>query len=58
MTKRPGEPDDQQGTYLGLLAAAVLIVLGVWLVVAFKKSSDTLDCMAAGHHDCVPRPGQ
>jgi hypothetical protein len=29
-------------------------VVGVWVMVAFKKSSDTLDCVASGRHNCMP----
>lgn len=58
MPKPPDDDPRQQGAWLGLAAAIVLVVLGVWLMVAFKKSTDTLDCIAAGHHDCVPAPGQ
>jgi hypothetical protein len=48
----------QQGSWLGLVAAIVLVVLGVWALLAFQKSSETLDCIAAGHHNCVPVDGQ
>jgi hypothetical protein len=54
----PDDDDRQQGCWAGLIAAIVLVVLGVWLFEAFHKSSETLDCIAAGHHDCVPVPGQ
>jgi hypothetical protein len=58
MPQPPDDDDRQQGSWAGLIAAIVLVVLGVWLFNAFHKSSETLDCIAAGHHNCVPAPGQ
>jgi hypothetical protein len=51
-------PDDQKNrdarTLAGLAVAIVLVVLTVFLLVKFKQSSATLDCIAAGHHNCAP----
>jgi hypothetical protein len=53
----PDNGDKQGNPWPGLIAAIVLVVLGVWLMLAFQKSSNTLDCMAAGRHNCVPVDG-
>jgi hypothetical protein len=58
MDQPPEHDNDRRASWAGLIAAIVLVVLGVWLFNTFKKSSDTLDCIAAGHHNCVPAPGQ
>ena len=55
---KPPDDNNRQGSLLGLAAAVLLVVLGVWLLIAFQKSTNTLDCIAAGHHNCVPAPGQ
>jgi hypothetical protein len=54
----PKDEEPKSPPWLGLLAAILIVVIGVWALLAFQKSSDTLDCIAAGHHDCVPAPGQ
>jgi hypothetical protein len=51
--------DDDQRQRQNLQAAIaviLLIVLGAWALVAFKKSNDTMDCYAAHHRDCDPAP--
>jgi hypothetical protein len=51
----PDDEDRGQGTpWLGLVVAILIVVVGVWVMVAFKKSSDTLDCVASGRHNCMP----
>jgi hypothetical protein len=50
MEPPPEEPNN--ATLVGLAAAILLVALAVWLLVAFKHSSDTLDCLAAHHRDC------
>jgi hypothetical protein len=51
-------PDDedarQRANLIMLLAALILVVGGVWLLIKFRESSQTLDCIAAGHRNCVP----
>ena len=46
MEPPPDEPNND-ATLVGLAAAILLVALAVWLLVAFKHSSDTLDCLAA-----------
>ena len=36
------------------MAVILLVVLGVWGLVAFNKSNDTMDCYAAHHRNCDP----
>jgi hypothetical protein len=52
------EPDDQQNsdvkTLIGLAVAIVLVAGTVFLLMEMKKSTATLDCIAAGHHNCEP----
>jgi flagellar biogenesis protein FliO len=48
----PPEEPNNAATLVGLAAAILLVALAVWLLVAFKHSSETLDCLAAHHRDC------
>ena len=55
--KRMEEPDEDHSniaTIAGLVAVIALVVLAVWLLIAFQHSSNTLDCLAAHHPNCVP----
>jgi hypothetical protein len=53
-----GTPDDDHDRNVKNLIVAgvviVLVVFSVWLLLAFKKSTEILDCMAAHHTNCVP----
>ena len=50
--------DDELGSvrrsYVALAFAAILVAALVWLVNAMKENNRVVECMAAGHHDCVP----
>lgn len=50
--------DDEHGgvvrSYVALAFAAILVVALVWLVKAIKENNRIVECMAAGHHDCMP----
>ena len=51
--------DDDKRQRENLVAAGaviLLIVLGAWALLAFKKSNDTMDCYAAHHRNCEPAP--
>ncbi len=49
------DPKDQnRQTWMGLLAAVALVLLGAYVMVKFKQSNDTFNCIAAGHHNCTP----
>ncbi len=41
-------------SYIALAFIAVLVVAGVWLVNSFREHNRTIECLEAGHHDCVP----
>ena len=41
-------------TLAGLAVAIVLVVLTVFLMVKLKHGTALLDCIAAGHKNCVP----
>ena len=52
------EPDNQENndvkTLIGLAVAIVLVVVTVFLLMELKQGTATLDCIAAGHHNCAP----
>ena len=52
------EPDDQEKrntkTLAGAAVAIMLVVLTVFLLAKLKQGTATLDCIAAGHHNCAP----
>ncbi|MGZ5922916.1 MAG: hypothetical protein ACXWLT_14215 [Rhizomicrobium sp.] len=52
------EPDNQENndvkTLIGLAVAIVLVVVTVFLLMELKQGTATLDCIAAGHHNCEP----
>jgi len=52
------DDDDQrrQQNLVVAVAVVLLVVLGSWALIAFKKSSDRLDCYAAHHRNCDPMP--
>ena len=54
MEEPEGDERSDLATWGGLLAVIVLVGLAVWLLIAFKHSSDTLDCVAQGRHNCLP----
>jgi hypothetical protein len=56
MEQPPEEPRSDAATLAGLAAVIALVALAVWALLAFQHSSNTMDCMAAGHHDCTPPP--
>ncbi|HSZ11348.1 MAG TPA: hypothetical protein VK759_04185 [Rhizomicrobium sp.] len=55
MEQPPEDDDARQRTNLIILIAVIVLVAGsVWLLIAYKNSSDQLDCFAAGHKNCAP----
>jgi len=51
----PDDEDRNEGApWLGLAVAILIVVLGIWAMIAFKNSSDMLDCLASGRHNCAP----
>jgi uncharacterized membrane protein len=56
MTRRE-EPDEtrrNRANLIGLIAVAVLVLLGFWLMRWLAHYEQVSDCVAAGHRDCVP----
>jgi negative regulator of sigma E activity len=41
-------------SYVALAFVAVLVAAAVWLVNSFREKNRTIECLEAGHHDCVP----
>lgn len=41
-------------SYVALAFAAVLVAAAIWLVNSFREHNRTIECMEAGHHDCMP----
>ncbi len=55
MPETPPDDDDRDAkTLAGLAVAIVLVVITVFLLVELKRGTATLDCIAAGHKNCVP----
>jgi hypothetical protein len=56
MNLPPPEDDehDQSAPWLGLGVAVLIVVIGVCVMIAFKHSSNLLDCVASGRHNCAP----
>jgi hypothetical protein len=56
-TDEPQHDPDRKNefrSYMALLFAAVLVIGGIWLVTAMNAKNKTIECLEAGHHDCVP----
>ena len=41
-------------SYIALAFVAAIVISGVWLVKSFREHNRTIECLEAGHHDCVP----
>jgi hypothetical protein len=41
-------------SYMALAFVAVVVVVGVLLARSFREHNRTIECLEAGHHDCVP----
>jgi hypothetical protein len=56
MDRPPGSDDDQRqrDNLVVLAAVAIIVVIGICLLTAFKHSSALVDCFAAGHKNCTP----
>jgi ABC-type uncharacterized transport system permease subunit len=57
MSKPPDHDDEsarQRTNMIVLGVALALLAVGLFLLYAYKKSADELDCFAANHRDCVP----
>jgi hypothetical protein len=54
MPQEPREPDSRRGAVLGLLIAAVLVVLGIILVRILGNAGRLQDCVLSGRTNCVP----
>jgi hypothetical protein len=51
----PTDPENNDAkTLIGLAVAIVLVVVTVFLLMELKQGTATLDCIAAGHHNCEP----
>ena len=44
----------QYRSLLTLVFVAAFVALSVWLVTAFRAHNRTIECLEAGHHDCIP----
>lgn len=50
-----GEEEREYRRNLIVLAIVIAAVIaGAWLLMAYKNSSDALDCLAAHHTNCSP----
>jgi len=50
-----GDPDDgggRRGALVGLLVAAVMLAVGLWLAHALTSASKIQDCVMAGRTNC------
>jgi heme/copper-type cytochrome/quinol oxidase subunit 4 len=55
MEQPPDDEDAKHRANLIITIAVVILVVGsVWLLIAYKNSSNQLDCFAAGHRNCAP----
>ena len=56
MSERP--PDDHDRTRQDTLAAIavfiLIVVIGVWALMEYRRSSEQQDCFAQGRHNCAP----
>lgn len=48
--------DRRRGNIGGLIAAAILLVLIVWLVHALSANLKEQKCIMEGRRDCIPLP--
>ncbi len=48
--------DNRRGNIGGLIAAAVLLAIIVWLVHALSENLKEQKCEMEGRHDCIPLP--
>jgi hypothetical protein len=49
-----GERASELRSYVALAFAAILVAGAVWLFNSFREHNRTIECLEAGHHDCVP----
>ena len=49
-----GERASEFRSYVSLAFVALLVAAAVWLVNSFREHNRTIECLEAGHHDCVP----
>jgi hypothetical protein len=48
----PGGGDNRRGAIAGLIIAAVLLAVGVWLAHDLTKASKMQDCVMSGRTNC------
>jgi hypothetical protein len=59
MDKSPPQHDPEpggsrRGALAGLLIAAILLVLGLWLARELRSASQIQDCVMSGRSNCEP----
>lgn len=50
----PQEPDPRRGALIGLLVAALLVVLGLVLAHVLHNTARLQDCVMSGRTNCAP----
>jgi hypothetical protein len=48
------EPDSRKGALIALVVVLVLVIGGLWLSGALRRTSDVQDCVMAGRTNCAP----
>jgi hypothetical protein len=43
-----------RASMVALVVVVALVVGSVWLLVEYRKNSEELDCILAGHKNCAP----
>jgi hypothetical protein len=51
------EPDSRRGALIALVVVVVLVVAGIWLSGALRRSATVQDCVMAGRRNCAPVSG-
>ncbi|HVV42642.1 MAG TPA: hypothetical protein VHC94_16435 [Nitrobacter sp.] len=50
----PGPDGNRRGALAGLVIAAVLLVVGLWLARELRSASQIQDCVMSGRSNCEP----
>ena len=48
------EHASEMRSYMALAFVAVLVAGAIWLFTSFREKNKTIECLEAGHHDCIP----
>jgi len=50
---RPEPPDNRRGAIAGLIIAAVILAVGLWLARDLTAASKMQDCLMSGRTNCA-----